>query len=81
MRDEGAYLVVDGGNSMGQIGASFAMEQALACAATTGIAAVAVHGSNHCGAMAYYAMQARPHDMIGLATTNALPTMAPLGRG
>jgi|DewCreStandDraft_5_1066085.scaffolds.fasta_scaffold00466_34 LDH2 family malate/lactate/ureidoglycolate dehydrogenase len=79
VRDEGACLVVDGGNSMGQIGASFAMEQAIARAATTGIAAVAVRGSNHCGAMAYYAMQALPHDMIGLATTNALPTMAPWG--
>jgi LDH2 family malate/lactate/ureidoglycolate dehydrogenase len=29
--------------------------------------------------MAYFAMQALEHDMIGLATTNALPTMAPWG--
>ncbi len=28
VRDEGACLVVDGGNSMGQIGVSFAMERA-----------------------------------------------------
>lgn len=79
VRAEGACLVVDGGNSMGQIGAAFAMERAIERAATTGIAAVAVRGSNHCGAMAWYAMQALPHDMIGLATTNALPTMAPWG--
>ena len=38
-----------------------------------------MRGSNHCGAMAYYAMQALPADMIGLATTNAPPTMAPWG--
>jgi LDH2 family malate/lactate/ureidoglycolate dehydrogenase len=79
VRDSGACLVVDGGNSMGQVGACFAMERVVERAETTGIAAAAIRGSNHCGAMAYYAMQALPHDMIGLATTNALPTMAPWG--
>jgi LDH2 family malate/lactate/ureidoglycolate dehydrogenase len=29
--------------------------------------------------MAYYASMAIPHDMIGIATTNALPVMAPWG--
>lgn len=77
--DGGACLVVDGGNSMGQIGAQFAIERAIERAATHGIAAVAVRGSNHCGAMAYFAAQSLPRDMIGLATTNALPTMAPWG--
>lgn len=79
VREFGACAVVDGNNSMGQIGCHFAMEQAIAKAAEHGIGAVAVRGSNHCGAMAYFAMQAVAHDMIGWATTNALPTMAPLG--
>lgn len=79
VKDSGACLVVDGGNSMGQIGAHYAMERAIARAQDTGIAAAAIRGSNHCGAMAYYARQALPHDMIGIATTNALPTMAPWG--
>ena len=78
-RDAGAALVVDGGNSMGQIGAAFAMRQAIERARTTGLAAAATRGSNHCGAMAYYAMRALEADMIGIATTNALPTMAPWG--
>jgi LDH2 family malate/lactate/ureidoglycolate dehydrogenase len=78
-RDVGACLVVDGSNSMGQIGARFAMEQAIERAGSTGIAATAIRGSNHCGALANFAMLALPHDMIGLATTNALPTMAPWG--
>lgn len=78
-RDGGACVVVDGGNSMGQIGASFAMRLALERAGSTGVAVVAVRGSNHCGAMAYYAEQALGRDMIGFATTNALPTMAPWG--
>jgi LDH2 family malate/lactate/ureidoglycolate dehydrogenase len=77
--DAGACLVVDGGNSMGQIGAHFAMERVIERAVETGVAAAAIRGSNHCGAMAYFAVQALEHDMIGLATTNALPTMAPWG--
>jgi len=79
VREYGACLVVDGGNSMGQIGMNFAMEQVIARAEIHGIAAAGVRGSNHSGAMAYYVAQALPHDMIGMATTNALPTMAPWG--
>ena len=72
-------LVVDGRNSMGQIAATFGMRAALARAQQSGVATAAVRGSNHCGAMAYYAMLALPEDMIGIAMTNALPTMAPWG--
>jgi len=78
-RELGGCLVVDGGNAMGQIAAHFAMARAIERAGVHGIAAAAVRGSNHCGAMAYFAAQALEHDMIGLATTNALPTMAPWG--
>jgi LDH2 family malate/lactate/ureidoglycolate dehydrogenase len=79
VRDAGAALVVDGGNSMGQIAGTFAMRAAVERARTTGVAAAAVRGSNHCGAMAYYAMMALPAGTIGVATTNALPTMAAWG--
>ncbi len=75
IKDSGAALVVDGGNALGHIGLTFAMDQAIQRARTTGLAAVALGGSNHCGAMASYAMQALPHDMIGIVTTNGLPTM------
>ncbi len=79
VKDATAALVIDGDNSMGQIAADFAMEQAIGRARTANVALVTVRGSNHCGAMAYYALQALPHDMIGWAATNALPTMAPWG--
>jgi len=79
VRDVGACLVVDGGNSMGQIGMRFAMARAIERTATTGVAAVAVRGSNHCGALAPYVLQAVAADTIGVVTTNALPTMAPWG--
>ena len=78
-RDSGACIVVDGHNAMGQIVAHFAMTEVIRRAGEHGIAAAGVRGSNHCGAMAYYATMALEHDMIGIATTNALPTMAPWG--
>jgi LDH2 family malate/lactate/ureidoglycolate dehydrogenase len=70
---------VDGDNTMGQIGGTFAMRAAITRAKETGISFAAMRGSNHCGAMDYYAMLALEEDMIGLAGTNALPTMAPWG--
>jgi len=77
--DRGGALVIDGGNSMGQIGSAFAMRTAIDRASTTGIAAAAVRGSNHNGALNYYTEMALEQGMIGWATTNALPTMAPVG--
>jgi LDH2 family malate/lactate/ureidoglycolate dehydrogenase len=79
VRDAGAALVIDGGNAMGQIAGAFAMDKAIERARETGVAFAAVGHSNHCGAMAWYAMQAMARDMIGIAATNALPTMAPWG--
>ncbi len=79
VRDNGACVVVDGHNAMGQIAAHFAMAEATRRAGEHGIAASAVRGSNHCGTMAFYATMALEHDMIGIATTHALPTMAPWG--
>ncbi|MBK7930290.1 MAG: Ldh family oxidoreductase [Bryobacterales bacterium] len=79
VRENGAALVVDGGNAMGQVAAMFAMRAAIERASALGVAFAAVRGSNHCGAMFYYAMEALGHDMVGLCATSALPTMAPWG--
>jgi LDH2 family malate/lactate/ureidoglycolate dehydrogenase len=75
----GAAIVVDGGNSMGQIGGSFAMSYAIEAARKVGLALAAVRGSNHCGALDWYTLMAARAGMVGLAGTNALPTMAPWG--
>lgn len=72
-------LRIDAGNAMGQIGAAFAMHQAIERARTTSVALAAVGGSNHCGALDYWVLMAVRGGMIGLAATNALPTMAPWG--
>jgi LDH2 family malate/lactate/ureidoglycolate dehydrogenase len=75
----GAAIVIDGHNSMGQIGATLAMRTAIERAREIGVAFAAVRGSNHCGAMDAYTLMAADAGMIGLAGTNALPTMAPWG--
>ena len=79
IREGPSFVIMDGRNSMGQIGTALAMQKVIGKAAQTGIAAGAIRGSNHCGAMAYFARMALPHDMIGIATTNAIPIMAPWG--
>jgi LDH2 family malate/lactate/ureidoglycolate dehydrogenase len=55
------------------------MKLAVAKARKTGAAVVSVKNSNHFGASAFYAMRALKHGMIGFASTNAGPTMAPTG--
>ena len=75
----GAAIVVDADNSMGQIAGTFAMQTAIERAREHGVAFAAVRGSNHCGAMDWYTLIAARADMVGLAGTNALPTMAPWG--
>lgn len=74
-----AALVIDGRNAMGQVACYFAMQQAIDRAAHLGVTIAAVRGSNHCGALFYFAMQALAHGMIGVVATNAMPTMAPWG--
>jgi LDH2 family malate/lactate/ureidoglycolate dehydrogenase len=77
--EKGAAIVVDGGNAMGQIAAAFAMRKAMDRAREIGVALASVRGSNHCGAMAYYVRACTAEGLIGVAATNALPTMAPWG--
>ena len=79
IREFGAIALLDACNSMGQIACAAAMKDAVGRAGRFGIGAVAVRGSNHCGALFYTATQALKSGMIGLVTTNALPTMAPWG--
>ncbi len=79
VQDSGWAAVVDGGHGMGQVAAQFANRLALERAAAGGHGAVAVRNSGHCGAMAYYAMQAAEARAIGFAVTNAGINMMPTG--
>jgi ureidoglycolate dehydrogenase (NAD+) len=79
VKERAGALVIDGDNSMGQIGGTFAMARAIERARTTGVCVATVGHSNHAGAMEYYVRMAVDAGMIGIATTNAIPTMAPWG--
>jgi len=69
--------VVDGDAGLGLVVAPQAMEIAIAKAKNAGTGRVAVKNSNHFGIAGHHAMMALPHDMIGMAMTNASPLVAP----
>ncbi len=69
--------VLDGDGGLGLVVAPKAMEIAIEKANNVGTGWVAVKNSNHFGIAGYHAMMALPHDMIGIAMTNASPLVAP----
>src|SRR3970040_1638111 len=62
---------IDGDRGMGMFIGHRAMEMAIEKAKSAGVAMVGVRNSRHYGMSAYYGMLALPHDMIGIAMTNA----------
>lgn len=79
VREMPTALSLDAGSGLGLIAGHQAMQLCIARAREYGSAAVAVHGSTHYGIAGYYAMMALPHDMIGVAMTNASPNVVPFG--
>ena len=69
--------VIDGDGGLGLVISPKAMEIAISKAKIAGTGWVAVKNSNHFGIAGYHAMKALPHDMIGIAMTNASPLVAP----
>lgn len=75
--DSPGTALLDGGAGMGQVVASKAMEIAIQKARETGIAGIAVRNSSHFGFAGYYPLMAAAQDMVGLAFTNARPSICP----
>jgi LDH2 family malate/lactate/ureidoglycolate dehydrogenase len=69
--------LLDGDRGMGMVIGHRAMELAIQKARSTGVAMIGVRNSRHYGMSAYYAMLALPHDMIGIAMTNASRQVVP----
>jgi L-2-hydroxycarboxylate dehydrogenase (NAD+) len=69
--------VVDGDSGLGLVVAPYAMQVAIDKAHKVGTGWVSVNNSNHYGIAGKHAMMALPHDMIGIAMTNASPLVAP----
>lgn len=65
--------VFDADHSLGHAAGMLAMREAIKLAQESGVGFVSVKNSSHCGAMAYYGLEAARQDMIGLAFTHATP--------
>ena len=79
VREKASTALIDCHNSIGQVGAAYAMRTAIEKARQTGVAFTAVTHSNHYGMAAYWAMMALPHGMIGFSAVNAPAAVAPTG--
>ena len=77
VRETPSTAVVDGDKGLGLVVGPKAMQIAIDKARMVGTGWVSVRNSNHFGIAGYHAMMALPHDMIGIAMTNASPLVAP----
>ncbi len=75
--ESASSALIDGDGGMGMVVGHRAMALAIEKAKSSGVAMVGVCNSRHYGMSAYYAMQALPHDMIGIAMTNASKQVVP----
>lgn len=69
--------ILDGNCGMGHVIAYKAMKMAIKKAKKYGLGAVAVKNSTHFGIAGYYSLMAIKEGMIGLAVTNARPSIPP----
>jgi LDH2 family malate/lactate/ureidoglycolate dehydrogenase len=77
-----AWVRVDGDASLGMIGSTFAMQQAIRKATASGIGFAGLSNSCHFGAAGCYASLAADEGMIGIAMCNDTPTVTvPGARG
>jgi LDH2 family malate/lactate/ureidoglycolate dehydrogenase len=75
--ESSSTALIDGDRGMGMVIGHQAMALAIRKAKESGIGMVGVRNSRHYGMSAYYAMMALPHDMIGIAMTNASRQVVP----
>ena len=77
IKDNQATALWDGNCGMGHVIAYKAMKTAIEKAKKYGLGAVAVRNSTHFGIAGYYSLMAIKEGMIGLAVTNARPSIPP----
>jgi len=77
IRQSPTTAMVDAHDSIGMVVGARAMQMAIDKARTHGMGSVAVRNSTHFGIDGYYALMAVDAGMIGMAFTNARPSIAP----
>jgi LDH2 family malate/lactate/ureidoglycolate dehydrogenase len=75
VREHGATCVLDGDNGPGRFVAVQAMERAVSRAGDLGVGVCLARNTTHWGRAHAYAYRAARAGMIGICTTNAIPTM------
>jgi (2R)-3-sulfolactate dehydrogenase (NADP+) len=77
--DRGATLALDGGNGLGHWQVWEAAEQATSRAQRSGLAAVSVGNSGHCGALGLYLLPAVDAGLIGMVFSHGPAVIPPWG--
>lgn len=77
VRETPSTALVDGNHGMGHVIAHRAMQMAIEKARVYGMGSVAVRNSTHFGIAGYYPLMAAQENMVGMAFTNARPSIAP----
>lgn len=77
LKDGPTTALLDGNCGMGHVIAHKAMSMAIEKAKKYGLGAVAVRNSTHFGIAGYYSLMAIKEGMIGMAVTNARPSISP----
>ncbi len=77
IKDGPTTALLDGNCGMGHVIAYKAMKMAIEKAKKYGLGAVAVRNSTHFGIAGYYSLMAIKEGMIGIAVTNARPSIPP----
>lgn len=70
---------LDGGNGLGIVVCTAAMEHAIVLARVSGVGVIGISESSHCGAIGLYTRQAASVGLIGIAFTHADSIVAPTG--
>lgn len=79
VQDNGAVLVLDGLDGIGQVLTQQAVQQGVERAKQFGVSAVGVRNSNHFGTAAYFTRESARQGCVAFLSTNASPAMAPWG--
>jgi len=77
--DNGAMVVLDGRDGIGQVLTAQATQLGVERARKHGISAIGVRNSNHFGTAAYFTREAAKEGCVAFMATNASPAMAPWG--
>jgi len=77
--DQGALVVIDGHDGMGQVLTAHATRLGIERARAHGVSAVGVRNSNHFGTAAYFTRMSAEAGCVAFLATNASPAMAAWG--